>query len=90
LTDSIALCSKISVLVPTSIWFSRLFSEADTGESCRRLAPGHSAQSPIPLADSARHPDARGFFPAPPPIVSHVADLADIQLVKAWIDGLPQ
>jgi hypothetical protein len=57
------------------------------GHSYLRIAPGNSGQSLIPLASLARDP--AGAFAPMPPIVSHVPDVADVQLIQNWIDALP-
>jgi hypothetical protein len=58
------------------------------GHSYLRIAPGNSAQSLLTLMTLARAPDSGPFDPMPP-LVSHVADTADVRLIQAWIDALP-
>jgi hypothetical protein len=56
----------------------------------KRIAPGDSANSLVPLMALARDPDAGAFLPMPP-ILSHRADTGPttgIPLVQAWIDAL--
>jgi hypothetical protein len=56
----------------------------------KRIAPGNSAQSLVPLMALARDPDAGAFLPMPP-LLSHRADTnpaTGIPLVQAWIDAL--
>jgi len=56
----------------------------------KRIAPGDSANSLVPLMALARGPDAGAFLPMPP-ILSHRPDTdptTGVPLVQAWIDAL--
>jgi hypothetical protein len=56
----------------------------------KRIAPGDSANSLVPLLALARDPDAGAFKPMPP-ILSHRPDtdpMTGIPIVQAWIDAL--
>jgi hypothetical protein len=57
------------------------------GHPYLRIAPGNSSQSLLSLASLARDP--AGAFAPMPPIVSHIPDVADVQLIQNWIDALP-
>ncbi len=56
----------------------------------KRIDPGHSSLSLVPLMALARDPDAGAFLPMPP-LLSHRPDTnqaTGIPLVQAWIDAL--
>jgi hypothetical protein len=55
-------------------------------EGYLRIAPGRPALSLIPTLDASRN---NPNVPQMPPIISHIADTADVTALEAWISALP-
>jgi hypothetical protein len=58
------------------------------GAGFLRIAPGDSAHSAIPFRDGSRARTGAQPGWQMPPIDSNTPDVADVDVIKAWIDGL--
>jgi hypothetical protein len=80
--------ASVTALDSSTTTVNVLSNVTPNGHQYKRIAPGDSADSLVPLMALSRNGESDGGFTQMPPIVSHVPDVVGEAPVSAWIDAL--